>query len=444
MKKEFVLLLITALMLNVQAGKKMVVPKDAKNIRTALERAEAGDTVYVLNGVYHESIVLADGVVLLGESVSGTIIRGSGSGTVVKGADKAIIRNFTIENGEKGILCANVSMTIEHNIVRDNKGTGIHCLVTLPTVRNNVVYRNRWTGIFCETTRSLNTIVEHNVLAENNYCGVMLAGNSEIVLQNNVFIGNKKYGIFVSEGARKSRIVYNDFYLNRDGYNSFAQVDQTNIQVDPLYVTAGGSLSTADFFGSPAVVLKNHGKDGKNIGLISEDEMVRRSHDADNDGIPDDIDKCPSIPEDIDGFQDDDGCPDFDNDNDGIYDAQDKCPNEAEDFDGFEDKDGCPDYDNDRDGVPDSIDVCPNAPETINGYKDDDGCPDETPVEGSKGSGAQNPPAAATAPAAPAVKTATPAGAKSVQPAVKKAADAGKPVAPATKPADSAKKTAPK
>ena len=116
--------------------------------------------------------------------------------------------------------------------------------------------------------------------------------------------------------------------------------------------------------------------------------MVNRLHDADGDGIPDEIDKCPSIPEDFDGFEDEDGCPDFDNDNDGIYDAQDKCPNEPEDFDGFEDKDGCPDYDNDRDGIPDSMDVCPNAPEPINGYKDEDGCPDEIPAEGNKESGA--------------------------------------------------------
>jgi OmpA-OmpF porin, OOP family len=432
MKKEFVLLLITALMLNVQAGKKLVVPKDAPNIRTALDRVEAGDTIFVLKGMYRESIVLADAVALIGEAVNETIIHGSGGGSVVKGADKAIIRNFTIENGDKGILCANVSMTIEHNIVRDNKATGIHCLVTLPTIRNNVVYRNRWTGIFCETTRSLNTIVEHNVVAENNYCGMMLAGNSEIVVQNNVFLNNKKFGIYVNDGARKSRIIYNDFYLNRDAYNSYAQVDQTNIAVDPLYVTAGGTLSTADFFGSPAVVLKNRGKDSKNIGLISETEMVRRAHDADNDSIADDVDKCSSIPEDIDGFQDEDGCPDFDNDNDGIYDAQDKCPNEAEDFDGFEDKDGCPDFDNDKDGIQDSVDVCPNAPETANGYKDEDGCPDETPVEGTKESSVtpqgKTPAVQGTAaPVSPSAKAAA-TKAKTVQPAPKSADTARKPV----------------
>ena len=109
--------------------------------------------------------------------------------------------------------------------------------------------------------------------------------------------------------------------------------------------------------------------------------------DKDGDGIPDDVDKCPNEPEDKDGFQDDDGCPDPDNDGDGIPDALDKCPNEPEDFDGFQDQDGCPDPDNDGDGIPDKIDKCPNEPETFNHYKDEDGCPDEVPPEVKKFTG---------------------------------------------------------
>ncbi|MGM0555519.1 MAG: OmpA family protein [Myxococcota bacterium] len=128
--------------------------------------------------------------------------------------------------------------------------------------------------------------------------------------------------------------------------------------------------------------------------------------DNDGDGIPDVDDQCPNEPEDVDGFEDEDGCPDPDNDGDGIPDFKDACPDEAgtqalsgcpfvdddgdgidnsvdqcpdkpEDFDGFEDEDGCPDPDNDRDGIPDVDDQCPNEPETINGVEDTDGCPDE-------------------------------------------------------------------
>ncbi len=63
--------------------------------------------------------------------------------------------------------------------------------------------------------------------------------------------------------------------------------------------------------------------------------------DIDGDGIPDDIDKCPTIREDFDGFEDHDGCPDPDNDGDFIPDATDRCPNEPETINGFQDADGC-------------------------------------------------------------------------------------------------------
>jgi hypothetical protein len=98
--------------------------------------------------------------------------------------------------------------------------------------------------------------------------------------------------------------------------------------------------------------------------------------DNDRDGIPDTADRCLDDAEDRDGFEDDDGCPDLDNDNDGILDGVDRCLGEPEDRDGFRDEDGCPDPDNDTDGLPDTIDRCPNEPETFNAFQDEDGCPD--------------------------------------------------------------------
>ncbi|MEZ4386485.1 MAG: hypothetical protein R3D98_02685 [Candidatus Krumholzibacteriia bacterium] len=99
--------------------------------------------------------------------------------------------------------------------------------------------------------------------------------------------------------------------------------------------------------------------------------------DRDHDGIADRRDLCPGEPEDRDGFQDDDGCPDLDNDQDGIPDRIDLAPDAAEDFDGYLDRDGVPDPDNDGDGIPDVVDQCPDEPEDLDGYKDTDGCPDE-------------------------------------------------------------------
>ncbi|MGE0869324.1 MAG: OmpA family protein [Kofleriaceae bacterium] len=98
--------------------------------------------------------------------------------------------------------------------------------------------------------------------------------------------------------------------------------------------------------------------------------------DQDGDGLRDDVDQCPRVPEDIDNFQDDDGCPEEDNDGDGITDKADGCPTEPEDRDSFEDGDGCPDPDNDKDGIADPADNCPLEPEDADSFEDDDGCPD--------------------------------------------------------------------
>ncbi len=111
-------------------------------------------------------------------------------------------------------------------------------------------------------------------------------------------------------------------------------------------------------------------------GRIGISVMLWNRIDSDNDGIPDDIDQCPYEAEDIDGFQDEDGCPDYDNDKDGILDIKDGCPNSKEDIDGFQDEDGCPDVDNDGDGILDIFDKCPNKKEDIDGFQDKDGCPD--------------------------------------------------------------------
>jgi hypothetical protein len=134
-----------------------------------------------------------------------------------------------------------------------------------------------------------------------------------------------------------------------------------------------------------------------------------REHDQDRDGVDDEVDQCPQIPEDRDGFEDDDGCPEVDDDDDGIPDGEDACPrvkgfaskdrskngcpSADADGDGVPDdldacpglagvaaadprSNGCPTTDSDGDRIPDHIDRCPQQPEDVDGFEDEDGCPD--------------------------------------------------------------------
>jgi hypothetical protein len=132
----------------------------------------------------------------------------------------------------------------------------------------------------------------------------------------------------------------------------------------PLMVSAGGMAGLIQGIGVPA------GRAMLTVGVFFE------PRERDGDGILDADDACPTVSEDRDGYEDEDGCPDADNDGDTIADESDKCPNDSEDLDGFQDTDGCPEKDNDKDGLEDANDRCPGEPETKNGFRDEDGCPD--------------------------------------------------------------------
>ncbi len=156
------------------------------------------------------------------------------------------------------------------------------------------------------------------------------------------------------------------FYLTLGGDINLSSDTLVEYQLDGSYIGAGGS----DY--AVATRIEPQWRVNATIGWAG----FILPQDADQDGIKDNEDRCPQDPEDLDGFEDSDGCPDTDNDNDGIPDLKDKCPNDPEDTDNFEDEDGCPDNDNDKDLIADVEDQCPMVPEDLDGFEDGDGCPE--------------------------------------------------------------------
>ncbi len=143
-----------------------------------------------------------------------------------------------------------------------------------------------------------------------------------------------------------------------------------------LVIGAAGGPGIVRGFGSP---------DFRVIGMLSymqppelEGEPEPVAGDRDGDGISDEDDQCPDDPEDVDTFEDEDGCPDPDNDQDGILDASDECPLQPETVNDIDDEDGCPDEmgDRDGDGLLDNVDQCPDQPEDMDSFEDENGCPD--------------------------------------------------------------------
>ncbi len=373
---------VSTLALQLSFAKTLRVPADKPTISDALEMAEFGDTVLVSPGRYKENITLVHGVVLTGtgpDNVHNTIIDGRRRQPAVFAVTGSEIAYFTITNGIDGILCENATANIHHNWIIDNHGAGIGAFIALPTIYNNVIYGNRWSGILAWGAKSLDTRIDHNVIMRNGYSGITLKGPCRVVIRNNIIQGNHEYGIYSDPASGQSQITYNNIYKNVIPFNRYAKINRTNVSENPMLINP--SLSEPNFFIASKSPLRKKGYGRVDMGLLAKDVTVSVDEDTDGDGVADSKDTCPYIAEDVDGFEDADGCPDFDNDGDGIADANDACPSIPEDKDNFEDDDGCPDEDNDKDGIADAQDKCPDRAETFNKFKDTDGCPDKKPTK---------------------------------------------------------------
>lgn len=195
---------------------------------------------------------------------------------------------------------------------------------------------------------------------------------------------SKRHGVSLEAGYRNGLITYRGKRSTDIGTSEQYGTEDT-MTLDPLHL----KLAYHFYF------IPSKGRDRDGDGVMDRDDRCPKiaedmdgfhdedgcpDSDNDGDGIADSSDSCINESEDMDGFSDSDGCPDSDNDSDGIADAKDSCPGDPEDLDGFEDLDGCTDRDNDKDGFADSVDHCKNSAETVNDYKDEDGCPDTVTV----------------------------------------------------------------
>jgi len=84
-------------------------------------------------------------------------------------------------------------------------------------------------------------------------------------------------------------------------------------------------------------------------------------------------DNWPARSEDLDGFRDDDGCPDPDTDNEGNRPGATAAPGNRKTSTVSRMRTAAPDSTNDADGVPDGLDKCPDKMEDVDCFQDNDG-----------------------------------------------------------------------
>ena len=214
----------------VMAASTITVPDDYPTIQEAVLASAPGDTISVLSGTYHESIIIDKQVSLIGEGKETTIITGSGIGDVVhissdnvkvsgfrvKGSGTSYLGPFT--GGDAGITLEGVTeCTISNNNVVENT-LGIF----LNASSDNVLERNRCykqgkEGIYFRLSN--NNVIRGNICESNGgHGGIYLnPNNSNNLIEDNICTSNPDHGIKIQTNSKHNVLRNNTCLYNGDG-----------------------------------------------------------------------------------------------------------------------------------------------------------------------------------------------------------------------------------
>ncbi len=172
----------------------LTVPSEAySTIQAAINGANPGDTVFVLQGNYSENLIVNQTLTLLGQSRDLTIIDGGRiSNVITVTADDVTVQGFTLQNSStvlgsatsNGIIVdhSNRSTIIGNKIVMNRNGIELDSSMDC-TITENLIVSNSDNGIALSSS-------EDNMLSNNNVSSNNLDGISLVLSQNNTVSGN--------------------------------------------------------------------------------------------------------------------------------------------------------------------------------------------------------------------------------------------------------------
>jgi outer membrane protein OmpA-like peptidoglycan-associated protein len=196
--------------------------------------------------------------------------------------------------------------------------------------------------------------------------------------------------IFGQTGLQNDSTVGNTIFTSQNTpieWNAEGRMKMPLPGLERLFFGASVGTRLTDGYGGPdlrVVALAGSYWTIEDTNPPAPDRRIRESihdslKDTDGDGIPDDVDACPTVPEDHKEPDPNDGCPaPADRDHDGVPDDVDKCPDVPQGKVGLN---GCPDAD--KDGIPDATDACPKVPGDPDPDPKKNGCPKHIRLEGS-------------------------------------------------------------
>ena len=218
---------------------------DFLTIQAGVDVAAYGDTVYVLEGVYNEQVLVKNGVALLGEGADCTVIDGAGHdySTVICNGQftrDTIIEGFWITNGTgPGWSASGVWLGLECSAI----------------VRYNVIAGNRM-GVMVNYNNG-DPLIDHNTIVYNDDCGIQIyVGNWTIVtgvatITDNIVGENYYYGIYRGSDSTAPdppapMIDYNDVYWNGALDYRFVAPGPNDFSLDPMFCMPPTNLAIDD------------------------------------------------------------------------------------------------------------------------------------------------------------------------------------------------------
>jgi nitrous oxidase accessory protein NosD len=244
------------------AGKSIVVGSGSiKTIKLGLTKAGQGDTVWVEPGVYHENIMVNQGVILKSRMLYKAIIDGGKYGIAVTLARKSSLSGFEVRNGTIGVYAKSIGISISRCRIIKNWQTGIVNVRSLALIEDNIIAFNGGSGIQLYNVSASSSAISHNTIVYNGNHGIALGGNAPALIENNIIAFNERFGIMVKGNRKGLRIESNNVYGNFFGSPG---PPIKNISINPEFASPRLTLD----FSIKSKELKNiKGSDNENFGI---------------------------------------------------------------------------------------------------------------------------------------------------------------------------------
>jgi parallel beta-helix repeat protein len=190
------------------------VPYDYATIQEAINAAKQGDTIFVYEGIYKETISINKSITLLAQNLN-TVINGEGSRTVINiTASYVTLQGFTIENSSVNEGCginilSNGNSIIKNVITMHNVGLQINSTSGTYIINNTLE--------LCTTGASVNA--SYNIyflgnMIRLNSQGIVLSDSSANIENSEIL--NNTYGLIMIN-CSNTKIARNQIAFNEKG-----------------------------------------------------------------------------------------------------------------------------------------------------------------------------------------------------------------------------------